>query len=365
VIARPVRLPKFLPRHLPATRGGRALLATWVLLLGAGAVLAGVLQWLGPPPGRLAPLHRPVAQRRLPPRARPAAHAAPPLAPGAALLEPAPDYPGYFLPRIAADGRRPDSTYAAPVPVVPAGHPRIALLLEGAGLSATASLAAIASLPPAVSLAVSPYAASPAPIVRAARRAGHEVLLSLPMAPLDAPLDDEGAQALGPALPSAENARRLEWSLSRFGAYAGVTNALSGMDGGQFTGTESFAPVLASLARRGLFYVDATPGQPAPSGIASADASLRLDDPPSAAGMARALDALEQMARRRGQAIGIAGPLYPATIQALGDWIPRAAADGFVLVPVSSLVSPPLRRPAVAGGGAAGAEGAPTAASRP
>lgn len=349
--------------RLPATRAGRALLAFWLVLLAGVGVLIATLQWLGPPPRHLltgpATPHLPAPQ----PPTRLAARTQHP-ALGQGLREPAPHYPGFFLPRIAADGTRPADAYAAPPPNAP-GHPRIALVLEGFGLSATDSLAAIASLPPALSLAVSPYADNPGPIVEAARRAGHEVLLSLPMTPARAPLDDEGPHALRPDLPAAENQLRLEWSLSRLTSYAGVTNALSGMGGEQFTGTDSFPPILAELARRGLFYLDATPDQAAPSAIPSASVSLRLDDPPSAEGIARSLEALTEIARAKGRAIAIAGPLYPATVQAITDWAPRAAAEGFVLVPVSSLIPRRGAASTVAASPAARAEGAPKQGSRP
>ena len=74
----------------------RALHGFWAVL--AIVVVAGgaTLQWLGPPPARgAATPSQPIA------------------APLAALQEPAEDFPGAFLPRVGADGQRPDVPDAA------------------------------------------------------------------------------------------------------------------------------------------------------------------------------------------------------------------------------------------------------------
>jgi uncharacterized protein len=361
---------------LPASRAGRALLAFWVALLLGGATLAGILQWLGPParPAQhvaapatgtaphatrtaspsvtTAAPHGPPAQPRpdapkldAPKPVAPASDRAGIQPPDPALLEPAPHEPGAMLPRIAHDGRQPRQLYAAAAPVLPPGSKRVAILLDGLGLSAADSLDAIDQLPPAVSLAVSPYAAQPDAVLDAARKAGHELLLSLPMTPANAPVDDEGAKALTEQVSSDENTRRLEWTLSRIEGYAGVTNALAGMDGSGFTGSLQFAALARALAGRGLFYLDATPGTAVPSGIAGVDADLRVDDPPDAASIDRQLARLEQIADSHGSAVGIAGPIYPVTIRRLADWARALPTRGLVLVPVSSLVHPPETTP--------------------
>ena len=360
---------------LPRSRAGRALLAFWAVVLLSCAGIGGTLQWLGPPRSRPANQAASVpAPRRaadLGPRlaAGPAAAAVSRLAaarfdiapPDAARLQPAPGDPGHLRPSLAPEGRptnlapegrstnpapegrQAGMLYAARLPVVPAGSDRVAILLSGVGLSASDSLDAVDRLPAAVTLTVSPYAEQPAAVLDAARRAGHELLLSLPMDPARSPLDDEGAQALTEQVDPDENARRLQWSLSRLQAYAGVTNAAGALGGEAFAGSAQFPAVVQALARRGLFYLDATPDSAMPTGIAGAKADLRLDDPPSAVNIDRQLAALEQIAHSRGSAIGAAGPLFPVTIQRLADWIRALPSRGLVLVPVSSLVRPPAR----------------------
>ena len=331
---------------LPASRAGQALIAFWAVILLAALLGAGVLQWLGPPqPRRLDARRTPEPQRMTAHPASPATSrsaAAGVAPPDPALLEPALAQAGLpagsMLPRIAADGREARTLYAAPEPPVPAGAGRIAILLDGIGLSAADSLDAIDQLPGPVSLAVSPYSLAPDALLRAARRAGHELLLSLPMEPEGAPRNDEGALALTDQALPEQNLQRLQWSLSRIEGYAGVTNAFVGMHGGRFTDTAQFDAVARRLARRGLFYLDADPDQPPTPFVASADVDLKIDDPPDAATIDRSLARLEQIARSKGSAIGVAGPVYPVTIARLAAWAHTLPAHELALVPVSSLV---------------------------
>ncbi|WP_428374851.1 divergent polysaccharide deacetylase family protein [Lichenicoccus sp.] len=337
--------------RLPASRSGRALLGFWSALLLAACVGGATLQWLGPvrpSPDKVRAAARPVLVATLIAKPAHAAAAVPHprtaiAAPDPALLEPAPDYHGAAVPRIAADGRQARVVYAGWSP--PEGAlpppPRIGILLDGLGLSAADSTSAIESLPAAVSLAVSPYAPDLEPLLAEARLRGHELLLSLPMEPLHAPNDDEGPQAMNDDLAAQQNQRRLEWALSRLQGYAGVTNALSGLAGEGFTGLPAFGVVAHGLGARGLFYLNASPGTDRPLGIWGANADLRLDDTQDAAAIDARLLQLEQIASHNGHAIGVAGPLYPVTVARIAAWSRSLAARGMILVPVSSLSGAP------------------------
>ena len=335
---------------LPTARAGRALIGFWAVLLLGTLIAVATLQWLGPP-RRSEPRTKAAAtERGAAAPALPAASAVPPVRtaiapPDPALLEPAPGLAGATLPRIAADGRQARIVYAAPAPAVAPGTRRIAILLDGIGLSQADSLDAIAQLPSPVSLAVSPYSVEPQELLRAARARGHELLLSLPMQPADA-LDDEGARALNDAISPEQNQQRLNWSLSRIRGYAGVTNAFVGMDGGRFRQSAQFVRIADLLARRGLFYLDATPGAAIPTGIASLQADLRLDGPFGSTGIDSQLAQLQQIAQHNGSAVAVAGPVFPVMVQKLADWARTLPQHGFILVPVSSLIRP-ARRPNV------------------
>ena len=280
-------------------------------------------------------------------------------APLPALAEAAPGHPGRTLPRIGPDGLAPMHAYAARFD--PADHhPRVALLLTGIGLDPGASGDAIRNLPAAISLAFSPYAPDPTALLAAARAAGHEYLLSLPMEPARYPLNDPGPRALLTSHTPAQNQAALIWALSRFPGYVGVTGALGAMDGERFAGAaEDMDPVLRRLAARGLLYVDPRPGAarlPFAWGRAADVTIDRADDP---AAITAALDRLDRIAARKGSALGVVGTPLPNTLTLLAAWAHGLAARGLVLTPASALAAPP---PASLPGPP---QAAPTAASPP
>ncbi|NPD67042.1 divergent polysaccharide deacetylase family protein [Lichenicola cladoniae] len=335
---------------------GRVLVGVWatILVLGGGGAL--LLQVMGPPGmhpvARPVPTLKPILATAIIP-AIPLAAAPQPVAvtvalaaPDPALLEPAPDFNGRMLPRIAADGRRPADVYAAH-PGLPAHGAVVAVLVEGLGLSDAVSRAAVDDLPAAVSLGFSPYApafdqAGQSSLADAARRAGHETLLSLPMEPAGSPLDDEGPQALSTTIDLDQDRRALQWTLSRLQGYVGVTNALSGLRGDRFANAGAFEMVAKALAARGLIYVDAGTGVHTGDAVPvrdRVDADLTIDDQPDAADIEARLSRLEQIALTQGSALGIAGPLRPVTIERLQAWSRHLADRGVTLIPVTALLA--------------------------
>ena len=86
-----------------------------------------------------------------------------------------------------------------------------------------------------------------------ARAAGHEVLLQIPLEPNNYPTEDPGPHTLLTTLPPDENLKRLQWLMSRYTGYVGITNHM----GAKFETTrEAMAPVLEEVKRRGLLYLD-------------------------------------------------------------------------------------------------------------
>ena len=160
-----------------------------------------------------------------------------------ALIQESPEGP---LPRIADDGRKPMTAYAAPAA---SGKFRIAIVVSGLGLSAKATEAAIAGLPPAITLAFEPYGGDVQHLVSEARQLGHEALLEVPMEPLDFPDSDPGPDTLRSGVEQDGNGQRLNWAMSRFTGYAGVTNLL----GQRFLAdSDALSPTMVQMARRGF-----------------------------------------------------------------------------------------------------------------
>lgn len=346
------------------TRGMRAgwrwLAMFWGVIL--AALLAGLLtlQLLGPPseaqPDTSLAAPEPAATLTQTPAPTHAVVAALPAAsPGAApmpvtiqafveagLVEPSADGP---LPRVAPDGRSPMQAYARPFDAREA-RPRLAIVLGGLGMNTALAEQATASLPPAIGLAFSPYAtAAPAMILRARAR-GFETLLALPMEPTGYPLNDPGERALLTGLPPGENAARLDWLLARFPGHAGVIGALGPLRGERFANLAApYEAMQSTLARRGLYFLDARPGAPAPARAVGRSLDAVLDEGTSRAEFDQRLAALERLARERGAALGYVGEATPVALARLGDWAAGLESRGVVLAPPSALVRPAGNRP--------------------
>jgi hypothetical protein len=255
------------------------------------------------------------------------------------LTENTPDGP---LPRIGNDGTTPMRAYA---PAVSSdGHPRIAIVIGGLGISAKQTTAALNGLPAGVTLAFAPYAADVQHWVAMARAQGHEVLLEVPMEPYDFPDSDPGPHTLRSGVGEDANTERLVWTLTRSSGYAGVTNLL----GGRFlSDATSLEPMLTYLARRGLMFYDngqathsAAPDVAVRVGVPFAQADSTIDTIQTAMEIDHRLSALEGIARTRGSAAG-SGQIYPVTIDRVKSWAQGLSGRGFVLVPASAIVSAP------------------------
>jgi polysaccharide deacetylase 2 family uncharacterized protein YibQ len=245
------------------------------------------------------------------------------------------------LPRIAADGTPPMRAYAAPA--LDNGHPRIAIVVSGLGISAKATAAALATLPPQVTLAFAPYASDVQRWVAEARREGHEVLVEVPMEPYDFPDSDPGPHTLRAGVGEDANTERLTWALTRFTGYTGVTNLLGGR---LMSDADSLEPVMTYLARRGLLFYDngaathsAAPDVAGRAGVSFAQAADTIDSIQTAMEIDRQLSDLETRARANGTASG-AGFIYPVTIERVTAWAQGLPGRGFVLVPASAIVTP-------------------------
>ena len=246
------------------------------------------------------------------------------------------------IPKIAPDGMRPYTRYAEKraIPANKKNWPRIALIVEGLGISASGTADALAELPAPVSFALAPYGTDLQDLAAEARAKKHELLLQVPMEPFNFPDNDPGPHALLTSLGVDQNIDRLHWQMSRFQGYVG----LIGYMGGKFTASEhSLKPILREAAERGLIYVDdgASPrsvaGQLAGGeNLPFAKADIVVDAVPTPTEIDHALARLELMARERGSVIGLATAL-PATVKRIAAWAKTVEDKGFVLVPITMM----------------------------
>jgi uncharacterized protein len=244
------------------------------------------------------------------------------------------------IPRISIDGARAADIYARPLDPTKTNGPRIAIVISGLAVSGATTSEALAKLPASVTFAFTPYGTDVDRVVNRARGEGHEILLQVPMEPFDYPDNDPGPQTLLISLAPEQNIDRLQWSMSRFQGYVGVTNYM----GARFTGNDqAFTPVLREIAKRGLIYVDdgtsprSLAGQIAGANMMPyAKAGVVLDAVPTPMEIDRALGRLEATAKDKGLAVGIASAL-PVTIERLSQWVKTAEGRGFVLVPITAV----------------------------
>ena len=98
-------------------------------------------------------------------------------------------------PRVGAERHRPLDAYARPSETNP-GDIRIAIVVGGLGIDADGTKQAIGTLPGTVTLAFAPYGNDLAADTAAARVAGHELLLQIPLEPFNYPKTDPGPNTL-------------------------------------------------------------------------------------------------------------------------------------------------------------------------
>lgn len=244
------------------------------------------------------------------------------------------------IPKISTDGRKPINIYARPFKLAQDGN--IALIIGGLGLNKAVTERAIDDLPSEVTLAFAPYAKDLDYWAKRARDAGHEVMLELPMEHRSGDQSALGPAALLTTRTTDENLQRLDWLLSRFEGYFGVTNYL----GSRFASDEkAITAVLTKIQGAGLAYVDDTGsvrrfGKMEERGITTVNRIIEQGYQDSKE-TARDLKALEDIAIAQG---GSLGKTYASasTIDEIAGWASGLSDRKLTLAPASAVLA--LRR---------------------
>lgn len=246
----------------------------------------------------------------------------------------------YGMIPVVADGLKPFNVYAADADRAKAAKmPVVAIVIGGLGVGAAKTTDAIMKLPPAVTLAFTPYGADPGKLAERARAQRHEIFLQIPMEPYDFPDNDPGPQTLLTSLSPDQNMDRLYWHLSRMQGYAGLTNFM----GARFIATEpAVQPIIREAAKRGLGFFDdgSSPRSIAPQAAANqampfGKGDIAIDVVPTPTEIDRALNKLESTARERGIAVGTASAL-PVSIERISAWTKTLGDRGILLVPLTT-----------------------------
>lgn len=245
------------------------------------------------------------------------------------------------LPRVGDGGRTSIRAYAGAFDRQDT-RPRVAVVIADIGISTTQTEDAIRRLPAGITLAISPYAPRPSLVAERARAKGMESLAAIPLEPAGYPLNDPGNRALLTGRSAPENFNNLEWVLSRFQGYVGTIGVIGGMRGERFAALEQgFLAMQEVLRSRGLLYIDARPGAPAPARAWGRSVDVILDEPATRAQIERRLAELESLAKARGSALGLAHAATPVVVDRLQAWAAELEERGVALAPVTALIRRP------------------------
>lgn len=218
------------------------------------------------------------------------------------------------------------------------GKGMVAIIIDDMGMNRKNSFNVI-ELPKPLTLAFLPYAPKLEEITQKAIKAGHELLVHVPMQPIDRTIDP-GPMELRDDMSAHSFNTSLEKNMTAFSGYVGINNHM----GSKLTqDKKSMDRVMDYLKAHDLIFIDSVT---TPHSVAAASASAHglaynerdvfLDNEDNDSNVKNALYEVEKIAKRRGYAIAIGHP-KDSTIRQLKAWIPTLTERGLTLVPVSAL----------------------------
>lgn len=233
-----------------------------------------------------------------------------------------------------------------------ASEPRIAIIIDDLGYHAAAARRTV-ELPGPVACAILPGSPRAAQVAEAAHSAGKEVLLHLPLEPMEAASPEPGEIVL--------DTTRVEFSRAFATGIAAVPH-VSGVNthrGSLLTQHPGHMGWLMEeiSAHPDLFFIDSYTTHRSialrlarEGGVPAARRDVFLDPDRRPATVEREFERLKRLARARGMAVGIGHP-YPETLALLERELPALREQGFVLVGLRDYIalSEAGERPAHAG----------------
>ncbi len=227
----------------------------------------------------------------------------------------------------------------------PKDKPRVVIIIDDMGMDRVHTREAM-TLPAPITFAFLPYAGDLKTQTDAARAKGHELIVHVPMEPMNSTLN-AGPEVLRPAMPPEEFMKILNDDLSAFDGYVGINNHM----GSKMTqDREGMKRVMGVLRSKGLLFVDSktigssvAEDEAKKAGIPYAGRDVFLDHDETYEAVSGALAQTEREALKTGLAIAIGHP-KPETIRALREWLPTLAGKGIYLVPISAAVTIPAAK---------------------
>ncbi len=223
----------------------------------------------------------------------------------------------------------------------PFGVARAAIVIDDMGRDINA-LRRILAIDIPVTISVLPYLSHSRETAVEASERGREVLLHLPMEPMNMARNNPGKGALLTTMGEDEIKGLVREDIDSIPNILGVNNHM----GSRFTGDErSMRAVLEVLKEDGdLFFLDSKTISSSKAyelaremGVKSAERSVFLDNKRDVEYIRERLTELIEVANRKGEGIAIGHP-YPETIRAIEEMAPLFREKGVEVVRLSELV---------------------------
>jgi len=218
--------------------------------------------------------------------------------------------------------------------------PSIIIIIDDLGISPK-NTRKIMALPGPLTLAFLPYAPRSKSLSAKAYEMGHEILIHMPMEPMNPELD-LGGIAIKADYNEAEIQENLSMAFKNVSNFIGINNHM----GSRVTQDSRIMDiVMERLRKEHLIYIDSRTistsianEQAAIAGIPHAQRDIFIDHEDTDEFVQSALAKAEKMAHKNGSAILIGHP-KEVTIRNLTEWIPSLKEKGITLLPVSAVVT--------------------------
>jgi polysaccharide deacetylase 2 family uncharacterized protein YibQ len=218
--------------------------------------------------------------------------------------------------------------------------PKIAIVIDDLGYDRHIAQEFI-DLQAPLTLSFLPQAPHAKEMALLAREKGKEILLHLPMEPLDFPKTNPGPGALLLSMRANEILQIIDNDFNNFPFAQGANNHM----GSRFTeNREKMAVVLESLKKRDLFFLDSlttaqsvVPALAEDLGVKYLQRNIFLDNEVAEDPIRRQVEKLVQVAQARGSSVGCGHP-YPLLLQVIRDQIP-SLKNKVEIVSLSELIN--------------------------
>ena len=212
---------------------------------------------------------------------------------------------------------------------------RIAIIIDDIGYQDRELIQKFCALTQRVTLSIFPGETRSVWAAKRAVAEGHEVMIHLPMEPIDYPERDPGPSAIFVDDPEEKIRTLTRKALVSIPYARGVNNHM----GSRVTeNREAIGSVLKEIQRAKFFFVDSVTSPQSVAydvaqemGVTSGRNALFLDREEETTAVEQALYRLAQQARREGTVIGIGHP-KPATLAALQRVLPELEREGIVFI---------------------------------